>query len=196
MNPAQPAPDVARILDAIAGGDRYAADQLLPVVYDELKRLARSQLARERAGGTLQPTALVHEAYLRLIGDGSGAERAWDSRGHFFAAAARAMRHILVDRARRRGRARHGGHLDRRPLSDTIASFEPEDVDLVELDGALSALEAHNERVGRVVMLRYFAGLTNEDVAAALGIGVTTVKAEWNYARAWLHRRMTEGGGS
>jgi RNA polymerase sigma factor (TIGR02999 family) len=196
MSVEQPATQVSRVLDAIAGGDRMASDQLLPLVYEELKRLARVHLANERQAVTLQPTALVHEAYLRLIGAGSGAQPSWDSRGHFFSAAAQAMRRILVERARRRGRIRHGGDRERLELTETIASFEPEGVDLVGLDDALTALEAHNERVARVVMLRYFAGLGIEDVAAALGVGVTTVKAEWNYARAWLHRRMTEGAPS
>lgn len=189
----QPATPVARMLDAVVRGDRYASEELLPHVYDELRRLARIHLANEKAGLTLQPTALVHEAYLRLIGSGTGAEPSWDSRGHFFAAAAMAMRRILVERARKKGRIRHGGDRERVPLTETVSSFEPEDVDLVALDDALNALEAHNQRVGRVVMLRYFAGLGIEDVAAALGVGVTTVKAEWNYARAWLHRRLTDG---
>ncbi|MFM9996374.1 MAG: ECF-type sigma factor [Phycisphaerales bacterium] len=189
----QPATPVARMLDAVVRGDRYASEELLPHVYDELRRLARVHLANEKAGLTLQPTALVHEAYLRLIGSGTGAEPSWDSRGHFFAAAAMAMRRILVERARKKGRIRHGGDRERVPLTETVSSFEPEDVDLVALDDALNALEAHNQRVGRVVMLRYFAGLGIEDVAAALGVGVTTVKAEWNYARAWLHRRLADG---
>jgi RNA polymerase sigma factor (TIGR02999 family) len=193
MSVEQPATQVSRMLDAIAGGDRLASDQLLPLVYDELKRLAQVHLANERHVVTLQPTALVHEAYLRLVGGSSGSQPSWDSRGHFFSAAARAMRHILVERARRRGRIRHGGDRERLALTETIASFEPEGVDLVGLDEALTALEAHNERVSRVVMLRYFAGLGVEDTAAALGVGVTTVKAEWNYARAWLHRRMAGG---
>lgn len=181
------------MLDAIAGGDREAAERLLPLVYDELRKLARAQMEHEPAGMTLQPTALVHEAYLRLVGDGSGGELRWDSRGHFFAAAARAMRHILVERARRKGRIRHGGDRQRQPLDDELASFEPQDVDMIALDEALSELEGHNARVCQVVMLRYFAGLGVEETARALGVGTTTVKAEWNYARAWLHRQMAGG---
>jgi RNA polymerase sigma factor (TIGR02999 family) len=185
--------DVTQMLDAIAGGDRHAAEALLPILYDELRRLAKAHMDREAAGQTLQPTALVHEAYLRLLGDGTGAEPKWDSRGHFFAAAATAMRHILVERARRRGRVRHGAGRARLELEDGLASADPMDLDLLALDEALTALEAHNPSVCRVVMLRYFAGLSIEDTAKALDMGVTAVKAEWNYARAWLHRRMQEG---
>jgi RNA polymerase sigma factor (TIGR02999 family) len=185
-----PPQEVTQILDAIAGGDRHAAEQLLPLVYGELRKLAKAQMDQEAAAHTLQPTALVHEAYLRLVGDGSGAELKWDSRGHFFAAAARAMRHILVERARRRGRIKHGGDRGRQALDDELASFEPKDLDMVALDDALTRLEAHNDQVCQVVMLRYFAGLGVEETAKALGIGTTTVKAQWNYARAWLHRQM------
>lgn len=188
-----PPQEVTQILDAIAGGDRHAAEQLLPLVYGELRKLAKTQMDQEAALHTLQPTALVHEAYLRLVGDGSGAELKWDSRGHFFGAAARAMRHILVERARRRGRIKHGGDRARQVLADELASFEPQDLDMVALDEALTKLEAHNERVCQIVMLRYFAGLGVEETAKALGIGATTVKAEWNYARAWLHRQMAGG---
>jgi RNA polymerase sigma factor (TIGR02999 family) len=187
--------DVTQILDAIAAGDRQASERLLPLVYDELRDLAESQMRQEPAGHTLQATALVHEAYLRLVGDGSGSEPKWDSRGHFFSAAARAMRHILVERARRHGRLKRGGDRARLPLDESAAAVGPGDVDLIGLDDALTRLERHNERVAQVVMLRYFAGLGIEDTAAALGIGTTTVKSEWNYARAWLRRAMTEGVG-
>ncbi len=185
-----PMQDVTRVLSAIASGDRMASEQLLPLVYDELRKLARSQMDREPAGHTLQPTALVHEAYLRLVGDDSGSDPKWDSRGHFFAAAAIAMRRILVERARRTGRAKRGGDRQRRALTDDAASFQPDDLDMLALDDALTKLEGQNPRVSQVVMLRYFAGLGVEDTAAALGVGPTTVKAEWNYARAWLHREM------
>jgi RNA polymerase sigma factor (TIGR02999 family) len=149
-------------------------------------------MEREPAGMTLQPTALVHEAYLRLIGEGTGSELKWDSRGHFFAAAARAMRHILVERARRRGRVKHGGDRQRLPLDDALAGIDESGMDMVALDEALTALEGHNSRACQVVMMRYFAGLGVEETARAMDIGTTTVKAEWNYARAWLHRRMSE----
>ena len=183
-----------RILESAAGGDRLASEQLLPLVYDELRRLAAGALGRESPGQTLQPTALVHEAYLRLLGPGGGAELKWDSRGHFFSAAALAMRRILVERARARGRIKRGGGRGRVELADEpAAGLAEEPADMLALDEALTGLEAHNPRVYRVVMLRYFAGLGLEDTAAALGIGVTTVKAEWNYARAWLHRAVAGG---
>ena len=185
--------DVTGLLHSIAGGDRLAADSLLPVVYDELRRLARAQMKNEPAGHTLQPTALVHEAYLRLIGKGSGHELTWESRGHFFAAAALAMRHILVERARRQAQLKRGGDPQRIPLYDTLTAPTPGGVDLVALDAALNKLEQHNERVAQVVMLRYFAGLGIEDAARALGVGATTVKTEWSYARIWLHREMSSG---
>lgn len=188
-----PTNDVTQILGAIASGDRLASEQLLPLVYDELRKLARSQMDREPAGHTLQPTALVHEAYLRLVGDESGSDVKWDNRGHFFAAAALAMRRILVERARKHGRIKRGGDRRRENLTDELASYEPADMDMVALDEALTKLEGQNPRVSRIVMLRYFAGLGVEDTAAALGIGPTTVKAEWNYARAWLHREMAGG---
>jgi RNA polymerase sigma factor (TIGR02999 family) len=189
-----PSQDVTRILGAASAGDRLAAEQLLPLVYDELRRLAQGQMGREPSGHTLQPTALVHEAYLRLVGGARGSEPKWDSRGHFFGAAAVAMRRILVERARARGRIKRGGARGRVGLSEEAAVVEfQEPDDMLALDEALTSLEAHNPRGCQVVMLRYFAGLGIEDTGAALGIGVTAVKAEWNYARAWLHRAMTEG---
>ncbi|MCC6660466.1 MAG: RNA polymerase subunit sigma [Phycisphaerales bacterium] len=184
------------MLRAATLGDRLASEQLLPLVYDELRLLARGQIGREAPGQTLQPTALVHEAYLRLLGPGGGAELRWDSRGHFFAAAALAMRRILVERARARGRIKRGGGRGRVDLADEpAAGIAEEPEDMLALDEALTALESHNPRVYRVVMLRYFAGLGLDDTAAALGIGATTVKAEWNYARAWLHRAIGGGPG-
>jgi RNA polymerase sigma factor (TIGR02999 family) len=130
---------------------------------------------------------------MRLVGDESGSEPKWDSRGHFFAAAAQAMRRILVERARRHGRVKRGGGREREALTEDAATFDADGVDMVALDDALTRLQGHNPRVSQVVMLRYFAGLGVEQTAAALGIGPTTVKAEWNYARAWLHRAMSEG---
>lgn len=181
---------ITQLLDAAAAGRGSASEELLPLVYDELRRLAASQMQREPAGHTLQPTALVHEAYLRLIGN--DATPVWNSRAHFFGAAALAMRRILVERARRKGRVRHGGGSRREELTDDLPEPDGEEIDLVALDEALSRLEAHNAEAGRVVMLRYFAGLSIEDTAAALGVGVTTVKDDWAYARAWLRRAMEQ----
>jgi RNA polymerase sigma factor (TIGR02999 family) len=185
--------EVTQLLEGISRGEGQAAEALLPLVYDELRRLAKAQMGREQAGMTLQPTALVNEAYLRMVGEGSGRELKWDSRGHFFGAAARAMRHILVERARRRDRIRHGGGMAREPLESALASMDPVDLDMIGLDEALGLLESKSPRAYQVVMLRFFAGLGVEETALALGLGTTTVKAEWNYARAWLHRQMAGG---
>lgn len=174
----------------MAAGDARASNELLPLVYEELRRLARSQMARESAGQTLQPTALVHEAYLRLVRSGDGQDSRWEGRGHFFASAALAMRRILVERARSHGRIKRGGDRARQPLHDGIAAVESDEIDLIALDEALKRLEVHNPRALQIVMLRYFAGLDIEAAAAAMNLGPTTIKAEWNYAKAWLHREM------
>jgi RNA polymerase sigma factor (TIGR02999 family) len=176
--------DVTQILDAVARGDRQAAGQLLPQVYDELRRLAAQRLAQERPGQTLQPTALVHEAYLRLVGDDPG--RPWDNRGHFFAAAAEAMRRILVERARSKRQLKRGGGRARVFLDpELIAAPEASD-DLLVLDEALTKLALQNPRAAALVKLRYFAGLTNQEAAQALGIAPRTADFRWAYARAWL----------
>ncbi len=189
---------VTQVLAAIAGGDRLASDRLLPMVYDELRRLARQHMARESSGQTLQATALVHEAYMRLIGPEGGASLQWDSRGHFFASAAIAMRRILVERARSKGRIKRGGGAAREQLHDEAAAQEsdhdPNAVDLCELDDVLVKFEKHDARRYQVVMLRYFAGLSVEQTALALGLSATTVKSDWNYAKAWLHREMASAG--
>jgi RNA polymerase sigma factor (TIGR02999 family) len=176
--------EATRLLSAIEEGDPSAAEQLLPLVYQELRQLAVAKLAQEAPGQTLEATALVHEAYLRLVGSGSG--QSWNSRGHFFAAAAEAMRRILVETARRRKRLRHGGDRHRLDLTGLdLAKDEPLD-DLLALDEALSRLAAEQPEVARVVQLRYFAGLTAEQSAAALGLSLRTVNRHWSYARAWL----------
>ena len=182
-------PAVTEILQAIDGGDDQAAERLLPLVYAELRRLARQRMAREPAGLTLQPTALVHEAYLRLIGPG---ETAWGGRAHFFAAAAEAMRRILIERARRHRLPKHGGGRRRLPLdpSDLAANDEP--IDLLVLDEALRRLESRDARMGEIVKLRFFAGLTIEQTAQALGVTSRTVVRDWTAARAGLFREMTE----
>ena len=182
--------DVTRILSAIERGDPEAAELLLPLVYEELRQLAAQRLAQEKPGQTLQATALVHEAYLRLVDTGK-AQR-WDSRGHFFAAAAEAMRRILVEQARRKRRRRHGGGLRKQPLegNEPAVAAPVDAVDLLALDEALGRLEAASPRRAELVKLRYFAGLTLPEVAAMLGTSQSTAEADWTYARAWLKREM------
>jgi RNA polymerase sigma factor (TIGR02999 family) len=174
--------EVTQILHAISEGDPDAASQLLPLVYDELRKLAAQKLAWEKPGQTLQPTALVHEAYLRLVG--ADAEPHWGGRGHFYAAAAEAMRRILVEQARRKKRHKHGGKLQRVEWTDAPA---PEvDDRLLALDEALTRLAREDAVAARVVELRHFAGLGHEEVAAALRITVYQARQKWTYARAWL----------
>jgi RNA polymerase sigma factor (TIGR02999 family) len=174
--------DVTRILSAIEQGDPQAAEQLLPLVYDELRKLAALQLAHDRPGETLNPTALVHEAYLRLIGEGNGPR--YHDRSHFFAAAATAMRHIRVDQARRKKTQKRGGNVQRLELED-VAAPAPDD-ELLDLDEALTQLAALDARKAQLVELRFFAGLTSEQAAAVLGISPTTADRDWAFARAWL----------
>jgi RNA polymerase sigma factor (TIGR02999 family) len=183
--------DVTRILSAIEQGDPSAAGLLLPLVYDELRKLAARKLAREQPCQTLQATALVHDAYLRLVGNGPA--RGWSGRGHFFAAAATAMRRILIGRARQKRRQVHGGTFQRRELHpDLVASPEP-DEDLLALDSALARLDERDPVKARLVELRYFAGLTGEEAAKVLGISARTADRYWVYARAWLRREMDGG---
>src|SRR5262245_13868420 len=176
--------DVTRLLDAAAGGDPKAAADLLPLVYDELRQLAAARMAAESPDQTLQPTALVHEAYLRLVGPADGLR--WDGRGHFFAAAAEAMRRILVENARRKRTHKHGGECRRVELTDVPAEPDVEDDRLLALDAALTRLAAEDPVAARVVELRHFAGLSIEDAAAALGLSRATAYRHWTYARAWL----------
>lgn len=182
--------DVTCILSAIEQGDPHAAAQLLPLVYEELRKLAATRLVQEKAGQTLQATALVHEAYLRLVGNGE--EPHWDNRRHFFAAAAEAMRRILVENARRKRRLRHGGGLRRQALdqNEPAIASPPDAVDLLVLNEALDRLEAAAPRKARLVKLRYFAGLTLPELAEMLGISQSTAEADWTYAKAWLKREM------
>jgi RNA polymerase sigma factor (TIGR02999 family) len=184
--------DVTRVLSAIEQGDPKAADQLLPLVYSELRRLARQRLAQEKPGQTLQATALVHEAYLRLV-DKDQARR-WDSRGHFFAAAAAAMRRILVENARRKRSQKRGGGLVRHDLDEAQLAAPELGEDLLALDEALARLAAKDPVKARLVELRHFAGLTIEQAAKALGLSTTTAHRQWNYARAWLHQAIVSDG--
>jgi len=179
--------EVTRILSAIEQGDPQAAEQLLPLVYDELRKLAAQKLSQEKAGQTLQATALVHEAYLRLVGD-----QHFDNRGHFFAAAAEAMRRILVDKARRKKRLRHGSGRQQQLLpEDEAAIAAPVDMlDLLALNDALDRLEAAYPRRAQLVKLRFFAGFTLPEISSLLGISQSTAEADWTYAKAWLQREI------
>ena len=193
--------DVTHILSAIDQGDPHAAEQLLPLVYDELRRLAMAKLAQEKPGQTLQATALVHEAYLRLLTPSKsppspGGEREgvhWDSRAHFFAAAAEAMRRILVEQARRKSRQKHGSGLPRADVDlAKIAAPVPEEK-LLALDEAMTRLASEDPIRAQLVQLRFYAGLSNEEAAKMLGISAVTAKRYWRYARAWLHREVAKG---
>jgi RNA polymerase sigma factor (TIGR02999 family) len=182
---------VTQILSRIDQGDPSATTELLPLVYDELRKLAAQKMAQEQPGQTLQATALVHEAYLRLV-DGSAA-RPWNSRGHFFAAAAEAMRRILIDQARRKLSVRQRGALVKEPLDGLeIAAPEPS-VDLLTIDDVLERFEAIDPSKAALVKLRYFVGLTIPEAAEALGISTTTADRHWAYARAWLHAALKRG---
>jgi RNA polymerase sigma factor (TIGR02999 family) len=182
--------EVSQLLNAMDQGDPKAASQLLPLVYDELRHLAAARLAAEPSGNTLQPTALVHEAYLRLVGESN--EGRWDHRGHFFAAAAEAMRRILIDAARRKATERRGGAMQRRALDPDAAAVPEPREDLLALDEALDQLEAEDPLKANLVKLRYFAGLSLSEAAAALDLSERTAGRHWAYARAWL-RRAVEG---
>jgi RNA polymerase sigma factor (TIGR02999 family) len=185
--------EATQLLNAIDNGDAQAASQPLPLVYDELRRLAAQKLAQEPPGHTLQPTALVHEAYLRLVGDGEG--RHWDSRGHFFAAAAEAMRRILVESARRKKRLRHGGGRRRADLDEASLAAAPEADDLLAIDDALTSLAVEDPAAAELVKLRFYAGLSVEEAGAVLGLLRTAAYRQWAYARAWL-RCAVEGPSS
>jgi RNA polymerase sigma factor (TIGR02999 family) len=181
--------DVTRLLDAMQQGDPKAAEELLPLVYDELRRIAAHKMKAEPAGHTLQPTALVHEAWLRLGGDD---QPTWENRAHFFTAAAEAMRRILIDRARRRKASRHGGELLKVDLEDVEIPAPGDDEELLAMNDALERLAAADPAKAELVKLRYFVGLSFEETAETLGIAVPTAKRWWAYARAWL---LTEMGG-
>ena len=183
--------DVTRILSAIAEGDPHAAEQLLPLVYDELRKLAAQKLAQEKPGQTLQATALVHEAYLRLIGS---EVPSWNGRGHFFAAAAEAMRRILIEHARRKQTEKHGGALQRVDFDGVDVQEAAPSVDILAVDEALSRLAAEDPVKAELVKLRYFGGLSVEDAARVLGISRATADRYWTYARVWLYSELSETG--
>ncbi len=180
--------DVTRIISQIEQGDPSAAEQLLPIVYEALRKLAAAKLANESPGQTLQPTALVHEVYLRLVDVEH--QQKWESRGHFFAAAAEAMRRILVDNARRKGSQKRGGGLRRVDIEVGATTGGQNLDDLLALDEALEKLAAEDPRKAKLVELRYFSGLTNDQAAKALGVSVATAERDWTFARAWLRREM------
>jgi len=182
--------DVTQILSRIESGDPSAAEQLMPLVYDELRKLAAARLAHERPGQTLQATALVHDAYLRLIGPAGQDPRNWKDRGHFFAAAAEAMRRLLVERARRKKSIRHGGGQQRIDLETQLCISADGDDAVLAINDALERLRAEEPEAAQVVTLRYFAGLTIKEVAAAMNVSVRTVNRHWTYARTWLYRDL------
>lgn len=189
-NSAQNSQSITQMLKDWSGGNREALDELLPFVYDELRRQAARYLRRERSDHTLQTTALIHEAYLKLVDQD---QVQWQNRAHFFAVAAQAMRRILVDYARARGRAKRGGDDVKLQLDEAIQTPTKEkSIDLVALDEALNRLAKFDERQARVVELRYFSGMTEEETAAVLGTSPATVRRDWNMAKAWLHHQLTK----
>jgi RNA polymerase sigma factor (TIGR02999 family) len=183
-------PNVTRLLDAVEAGDPKAAAELLPLVYDELRALAAARLAEEKPGQTLQATALVHEAYLRLVG--GRAPKKWNGQKHFFAAAAEAMRHVLVDRARQKSRAKRGGGRPRVELDDDLPAASAEPERLLALDEALTRLGAQDPEAAGLINLRYFGGLSVEDAAEALGISRAGAYRHWAFARAWLLQELSD----
>ena len=179
--------DVTRILEAAQNGDPTAAEQLLPLVYEELRRLAAHKMANEAAGQTLQPTALVHEAWLRLVGN---QEQQWNGRAHFFGAAAEAMRRILIENARRKGAQRHGGGQVKLDIQEIEIATAPKDEELLALSDALEKFAVRDNQKAELVKLRYFVGLTTEEAAQVLGISVPTADRWWNFSRAWLYEEI------
>ena len=186
--------ELTEILDSVNRGDTEASEALLPLAYRELRAIAANKMARERQGHTLQPTALVHEAYLRLLGP-DGEERTWDNKGHFFAAAAEAMRRILIDSARKKMRQKRGGDVKHTTYHESQLVFATPDEEVLEVDRALKKLEDRHPDFARVVKLRYFAGLTIPETASVLEVSESTVQRTWASARAWLSREISEEGG-
>ncbi|MEQ1903020.1 MAG: sigma-70 family RNA polymerase sigma factor [Pirellulaceae bacterium] len=183
--------EVTRVLSALDQGDPTAAEQLLTLVYDELRRLAAKKIANEKPGQTLQPTALVHEAYLRLVG-GSNAETTWNNRNSFFSAAAEAMRRILIDRARHKGRVKHGGAVHRIDLATDDLAGPLSNERLLDVDEALTRLEKEHPDKAQIVKLRFFAGMTNAEAAAVAGVSPATAQRHWTFARVWLFSELED----
>lgn len=181
--------DITLELEAVGRGEKQASERLLPLVYEELRRLAAGRMARETAGHTLQPTALVHEAWIRLVEDGS---RTWENRAHFFGAASEAMRRILIDSARRKARIKHGGGKERINLDDLDLATALPDEKILLMDEALERLQAEDPETAQVVILKFFGRLTNEEIVQCLGSSDRTVRRQWNYAKAWLYNCITK----
>ena len=184
---------ITRILQHDGHDESHRARHLLPLVYEELRALARARMAREGAGHTIQATALVHEAFIRLIGD---TDPAWNGRGHFFGAAAQAMRRILVEQARRKGRLKHGGGRDRVAFEENFAVDAPPTDDVLAVDDAVRKLETRDSRKGRIVNLRYFAGFSAEETAQAMGLSLGTIEREWRFIKVWLREELEEADNS
>ena len=182
--------DITRLLDAAGEGDPRAAQKLLPLIYDQLRKAAQKQMAEERPDHTLQATALVHEAYIRLVGSH---QTVWENRAHFYVAAAEAMRRILIEHARKRGRIRRGGDRNRVPLNAIYLADEAHPEEIMSVSTAIRRLEGRDSRMAKIVRLRFFAGLSVEETATTLGVSDRTVRREWALARAWLHRELGEG---
>jgi RNA polymerase sigma factor (TIGR02999 family) len=181
--------EITLVLEAVGRGERLASEELLPLVYEELRKLAAARMSRENSGQTLQPTALVHEAWMRLVEDGS---RTWENRAHFFGAAAEAMRRILIDNARRRARLKHGGGQHRVELENLDIAAALPDEKILLLDEALEKLKAEDPETAQIVVLKFFIGLTNEEIVRMLGSSDRTVRRQWNYAKAWLYDSVTK----
>jgi RNA polymerase sigma factor (TIGR02999 family) len=179
--------EITLVLQAIGRGERRASTDLLPLVYEELRRLAAARMARENAGQTLQPTALVHEAWLRLVADG---DRTWENRAHFFGAAAEAMRRILIDKARRKAGLKHGGGQERVNIDDLQLTEATSDDKILLVNEALERMETEDPESARIVMLKFFGGLTNQEVAKILGVTERTIERDWAYAKAWLFQSI------
>ncbi len=184
--------EVTQLLAAISDGDPHATEELLPLIYHELRRLAATQMAHEKPGQTLQATALVHEAYLRLVGPADRKPHGWDGRGHFFAAAAEAMRRLLIENARHKASLKRGGNHHRIEMTDVAQPFNDDHLDLLALDEALQKLEAEQPSKAQLVKLRYFAGCSLEETAQILGISRATAQRNWAYARAWLYGQLND----